>query len=165
MIDNSLFEEEMIRLAAELSLQEERDQENPEYTWDPNNLDSVRVKLRVYEEILDSIDFAPSEFGEEVINSNNVLSDEDLRDIFFSAGVPEEEIRLSASTPIRTRKRDRRTQDTVSMICRGLSWYQAKVVDEIQLSHEVGISLYILYVSKCFKKGFLLLFLKYRRLT
>lgn len=137
-MDNSLFEEEMIRLAAELSLQEERDQENPEYIWDPNNLDSVRVKLRVYEEILDSIDFAPSEFGEEVLNNNNVLSDEDLRDIFFSAGVPEEEIRLSASTPIRTRKRDRRTQETVSMICRGLSWYQAKIVDEIQLSHETA---------------------------
>lgn len=165
MFDDLLYEEEMMRLAAELSLQEEREQESYEYAWNPSNLESVRVKLRVYEEILDGIDFTTPEFGDEYTNQimsnrssgtgnnwgNNVLSDEELREIFYSAGVSEEEIRMStnggiAHTPI---KRDRPSQDTVAMICRGLTFYQSKIVDEIQSSHEVILRMLFLSHSFC----------------
>lgn len=138
MVDNALYEEEMIRLAEEMSLQERKDQESYEYKWDPNNLDAVRMKLRVYEEILDGIDCATPEFQNE--DGAPVMTDDELREMFFSAGVSEEEIRLSSASVGLGRssgRKDQKTHDTVAMICRGLTWYRNKLVDEIQSSHEV----------------------------
>lgn len=155
MIENILYEEEMIRLAEEMSLQERREQENYEYKWDASNLDAVRTKLRIYEEILDSIDYSTPEFHNESTNhqadSSLALSDEELREIFYSAGVSEEEIRLSSGGVVNNNrfpmKRDRKAQETVNMVCRGLSWYRNKVVDEVQSSHEVFLST-IIYIAK-----------------
>jgi hypothetical protein len=139
MVDNALYEEEMIRLAEEMSLQERKDQDSYEYKWDPNNLDAMRMKLRVYEEILHGIDCATPEFQNE--DGAPVMTDEELREMFFSAGVSEEEIRLSSASVGMGRssgRKDQKTHDTVAMICRGLTWYRNKLVDEIQSSHEVS---------------------------
>eukprot|EP01033_Poteriospumella_lacustris_P004825 gene4826-3460_t len=127
----------MIRLAEEMSLQERKDQDSYEYKWDPNNLDAMRMKLRVYEEILHGIDCATPEFQNE--DGAPVMTDEELREMFFSAGVSEEEIRLSSASVGMGRssgRKDQKTHDTVAMICRGLTWYRNKLVDEIQSSHE-----------------------------
>lgn len=117
-----------------MSLQEGLEDYNIE--WDPYNLDGTKVKVRIFEEIMDSIDFASPEEDE---NENGTLTDAQLREIFYTT--PEE---IHYSDPVHsreqrssTRGREQKVKDTVGVICRSLTWFRNKIVDEIQQSHEV----------------------------
>jgi hypothetical protein len=135
-------EEEMVRLAAEMSLQDQNG-EFYDFGWDPNNLDSTKVNIRVLEEIMDGMDYANPEEVVQEIPTDGALTDEQLRAIFYTSNVgPNQSSNPTTKAPIERRTsvrgREKKIQETVNVICKGLTWYQNKIVHEIEHSQEVN---------------------------
>ena len=157
-------EEEMIRLAEEMSLLDEY-----KLTWDPRNLDDTKDRVKIYEEIVDG----HYDGLLQDMRSDSPLSEQQIRDIFgydtvtgshvmgptedrtsttslSSYSQPLSELGGFDTMPSRSQRpverrptvrgREQMIQDTVHSVCRSLRWYQEKIVKEIESSKEVRLS-------------------------
>lgn len=146
MAYQNVFEEEMVKLAEEMSLLEECD-----LTWNSNNLDETKERLRAYEDIVDEhLGLREREYVEE--DDGAPISDSQLKALFF--GQSEDDFsppsrsgrrgtssrRTSEHNMSRnsTRGGEQKIKDTVNTICRSLRWYQTKIVNEIETTSEVS---------------------------
>ncbi len=128
------FEEEMVRLAEEISLQE-----GNHYRFDPYDLGDTFDQIRSMEEVMDSIAIDSQDDDDK-----DRLTNEQLREIFFMSDGPN----FAGSSQFDTyyndstgrpssRGREKHIQDTVRVICQNLTWYRKKIVQEIEHSREV----------------------------
>ncbi|KAJ1444152.1 hypothetical protein B484DRAFT_388928, partial [Ochromonadaceae sp. CCMP2298] len=89
------YEEEMIRLASEISLMDDNDLE-----WDPDRLDDVVDKVKYFEEILDEHIFA-GDINQPVdlLSKDQPMTDAQLYELFGSKRVPDESIPRPGYSP------------------------------------------------------------------
>ena len=162
------YEQEMIRLAEEISLLDEY-----QLTWDPSNLNDTKDRVKIYEEIVDG----HLGLHDGILQDNrsgSPISDLQIREIF---GYPVEshvttEERISTTSlssfsqpnsdiggietqlnphhrrldrrPT-TRGREQMIKETVHSICRSLRWYQNKIVRQIESSKEVRLCYFSMF--------------------
>lgn len=172
---DDMYEDEMIKLASEMSLMEDFDLE-----WDAYNLEDGREKIKQMEELVDESLLSADHFHEPPNNrvDSTPISKAQILDIFalsnssttntstktpgksttptgasynltgyrdstdsldrysqFSQGV-ETPVHLSRR-PSALRKDGTSNKDTVLSIRWKLRWYQKKIVDQIERTHEV----------------------------
>lgn len=134
---NNLMEEEMVRLAEEMSLIDEFDLQ-----FNPQNLGETKGRLKFYEDIVDEHLGLRDREG-ELFYPDGRVSDSQLKTLFYPN---DEDFGSHASsrkgptikpTRISSRGREQKIKDTVGAICRSLKWYQTKILNEIEKSSEV----------------------------
>jgi hypothetical protein len=151
MQSSYVVEEEMVKLAEEMSLMDEFD-----LKFNPDNLNDTKYRLRVYEDIVDEHlgikDREDEDSGCPITDSQvRVLFYGNDGDDFFSRGSSVASIsnrkekdssrrssdRLFQPRRMSSRGREQKIKDTVQAICRSLKWYQSKIVSEIEATSEV----------------------------
>lgn len=158
------YEEEMIRLAEEMSLLDEYN-----LSWDPRNLDDTKDRVKIYEEIVDG-HLGVNEDVLQDFSSSSPISELQIREMFgqypteAAGNVLDERVSTTSLSSFShhtndlggvldlmqphprierrhtTRGREQMIQDSVHSICRSLRWYQNKIVKEIESSKEVSIA-------------------------
>lgn len=161
------YEEEMVRLAAEMSLMDVGDLE-----WDPYNLEAARDKVKNIEELVDEQLVAADNTFDSTPAFSQPISNSQIRDIFAlndtmpKGSSPALNTALQDSLAFRDRdstdsldryslyshghetpvqlsrrpsgiRRDPGARDTIASLKTKLRWYQKKIVGLIQETHEV----------------------------
>jgi hypothetical protein len=154
------YEEDMVRLASEMSLMEDSDMD-----FDPYHLDEARDKIKQIESIVDEhlisdqADTTPDAVDSEPISSAQIREifavtevrmsskgstpllnqnsgsyrERDSADSIFSA------FSMGQDTPLSgAKKKESMQKDTVISLRWKLQWYQKKVVHQIEETHEVS---------------------------
>ena len=171
-----MYEEEMIRLASEMSLMEDF-----ELDWDPFNLEEAREKIKSIDELVEE-SLSTEPFSEPVssrVNSEPISSAQ-IRELFALTDNPTTNKSNKTGTPVVSYniqtyrdstdsldrysqfsgvetphmsrrpsnvKKDAPSKDTILSIRWKLRWYQKKIVNQIEETHEVR-TLFIFYVNR-----------------
>ena len=164
MQSNEEYEEEMVRLASDISLMEESD-----LHWNPCNLDEGREKIKIIENIVDEHLISDNNINTDGVDSEPISSAQ-IRDIF---GINDNKTvqkgslpQLSSNSNLRERDstdsfdrysmfsqggcdtpsgRKEISKDTIISIRWKLKWYQKHIVNQIEETHEV----YKIYYLSC----------------
>lgn len=128
------FEDEMIRLAEEMSLLDEFN-----LHWNPSNLDEVFHQIGSFEQKINDL-MGMSDINREI--EQQPLSDVHIKELFGLDGYYDSKensnLSLDPFQDFYLEGNERKNRDTIYSINKSLKWYKEKVVKETERTSSVG---------------------------
>lgn len=138
-----MYEEEMVRLAAQISLMDEYDLD-----WDPRNLDLARDKIKLFEDIIDELVVRKDSAKTAGSVDPEPMTDSQVQELFAAKNYSSESLgdlgyaELGGDSPYEDKPgRRSNTRGTIISIQGKLEWYQQKIVQQIKNSEQQGVDL------------------------